>query len=247
MSDKQWFLDVVMADVLTSNEPNYLDSKWMTSDGEPMEFACPYDYYIVALDYADRIGIPAFDIVNALIVHPDHLEYFLRGEEYEELFRRYFSVLTPEESLDLIALVDKSVDRAMECSTEAYLKVRNYIYLSRRLRGYPCERLYDEDVDKRLLSLHETVIVGSYDGFHSELRADYVEAGIDRVNAERAAAGLVPIEDLDDPEPLEELIYDLEQEFVAPFDAAMDANKLVYAKYFDSLVEEDPRQDVILM
>jgi hypothetical protein len=234
----QIFLIIVLPNILTAEEPDYRNSGLMTNDGAGPNFKSPYEYYVFALNYANRIGVPAFDIVDTLIDCPKYLDYFLRGEEYEELFRQYFIALTPDETTELIVRVEKElfgrIDHVRMSITE------NYIHLSRRLRGYPCVRDYNDDTGEELFEL-EHDIVSSFDGFDERACDDYVNAGVEQANRERAAVGLGP---LDDPV---DVVYALVQEFSAPFNAVRDTRMPRYAEYVISLIEEDPRQDVILM
>jgi hypothetical protein len=266
---RERFLNVILKDMLTSEEPNYSNSSSMTEDGVRIEFDSPYEYYVFALDYANRIGVPAFDIIRTLAESPKYFDYFLLGEEFDELFRPYFSSLSPEDVDELIRVTDGLVESLMR-RRNSFRTVRDYVYLSRRLRGYPCERVYKDDErlendvnederlendveeDERLendveedMERLENDVQYAGEDYDEDAREDYFVRELNRYNAQRLADGLEPI--TDESDEYEDVLDNINDGFQALIDAEMDAAVIKYAEYYDALVEEEPHGEVILM
>jgi len=178
----KWFLDVVLNDMLTSDNPNTKYLKTMYPDEEfdlDMEVL---EYYKQCIRYAVENNVDAVEMIKVMIKKFKFLYYFLCGEEYEILFKSFFDKLSESQRITLIEL-------AMNIKGKSEEDILGIIYLLRKLD-------YNDSENKVFISNYSTDLFKIVESINLKSK-EYSDNVVDEYNR-LLDEGYVETEDFDD-------------------------------------------------
>jgi hypothetical protein len=138
--NRDWFLNSALPDILKSENPNTKNLYYMDSELDA-DTVSTLEYYVEAMNYAKRIYVNHFNIIERMIQNPVFLYYFLTGDEYQMLFAYCFESLSEDEKHTLIEKILISVPASAEDFT-------NLLTLFRRIVNSQIPEIPEERVEE---------------------------------------------------------------------------------------------------
>lgn len=180
VENANWFIDVVLYDMLTSESPNMklLSTMFPDTDYGNLDEMDLLDYYKLCMEYAREQSVDAYRVVSMMVKDTQFLNYFLSGNEYTELFEEYFNVLTETQKTSLQT-------RLLSNLPETQDKIVGVIYLLRRLTGKDCKTQDEFDsFGEKFIEIFQSYneLRGEYESRYHEIFSEafdniYEEAG----------------------------------------------------------------------